>query len=318
MDFDDDGVLDFISGCYDPGDIYLFRGLGGGEYEAGVVLRDRAGIPLVHHPEQRKLADELQADPEADPEETIHARVASFGSWPATVDWDGDGDLDLLIGSFGGRVFLRVNAGTRSEPVFDETCDPIEAGGEPLRVNGHANPAVADWDGDGLWDLVVSAADGSVGWYRNAGDAGHPRLEPRVELVEAKAEGKFLTRRLEPREPIAPGVRAQICVTDYDGDGWVDLILGDLQAIERLRELTPAERAEFEALLAREEEIAARYENASEDEFEAIEAALEEVREERRAYLQGPFPDSPLGPVHSFVWLFLRDASGPPPAARGR
>jgi len=28
VDYDDDGILDFISGSYDPGDIYLFRGLG--------------------------------------------------------------------------------------------------------------------------------------------------------------------------------------------------------------------------------------------------------------------------------------------------
>ena len=35
MDYDNDGILDFISGSYDPGDLYLFRGEGKGKLQAG-------------------------------------------------------------------------------------------------------------------------------------------------------------------------------------------------------------------------------------------------------------------------------------------
>ena len=50
MDFDNNGTLDMISGSYDPGDIYLFRGLGNGEYAKRELLKDENDIPLVHHP----------------------------------------------------------------------------------------------------------------------------------------------------------------------------------------------------------------------------------------------------------------------------
>ena len=118
MDYDADGILDFISGSYDPGDLYLFRGLGKGKYAKVEKLLDKAGVPLVHHPVQLAKYHRLKQDPKADKNESIQARVASFGSWVTPVDWDGDGDLDLLIGSFSGKLFLRVNEGTRAEPAF--------------------------------------------------------------------------------------------------------------------------------------------------------------------------------------------------------
>lgn len=306
MDFDDDGILDFISGSYDPGDLYLFRGLGDGRYAAVELLRDADGVPLVHHPEQLKEYQRLSGQKDADDDKSIQARIASFGSWPATVDWDGDGDLDLLIGSFSGEVWLRINEGTRAVPSFSPTSERIDAGGASIKVTGHANPAVADWDNDGRWDLVVSSSDGSVGWYQNSGTATKPTLGARRLLVEAKAENKFLKRTLEAGDPVTPGVRAQICVTDYDGDGWLDLVLGDFQSIERLRTLSDEERAEYDALVAREAEVGSRFEDADDASMDAIQAELESIADEKRAYLEGPKAKSQMGPIHSFVWLFRR------------
>ena len=60
MDYDADGILDFISGSYDPGDLYLFRGLGKGEYAARELLRDENDVPLVHHPKDLVIYHDLK------------------------------------------------------------------------------------------------------------------------------------------------------------------------------------------------------------------------------------------------------------------
>jgi hypothetical protein len=227
VDFNGDGKLDFISGSYDPGDLYVFRALGKGEFAAGEKILDAGGLPLVHHPKELAEYERRRKTEKADNEGLLRVRVASFGSWPMPVDWDGDGDLDMLIGSFGGGVFRRENVGTREKPVFATASIAVEVSGMPLNVKAHADPFAADWDGDGRWDLVVGAGDGSVDFYRNEGTDKEPRFASRRELVPAKSDSKFFSQTPAAGSTPTPGARAQIFVTDYDGDGRLDLLVGD-------------------------------------------------------------------------------------------
>jgi hypothetical protein len=124
----------------------------------------------------------------------------------------------------------------------------VKVGDKPLRTTGgqHANPVAVDWDEDGLWDLVVGAADGGVYWYRNSGQPAKPAFEPPVALVP-KHEGISYNELLEPGEEPRPGIRAQIAVTDYDGDAKLDLLLGDFCTNLHVRnDLTPQERRAFD------------------------------------------------------------------------
>ena len=226
-DLDGDGRLDLISGSYDPGEIYLFRSLGRGKFSARETIKDKAGRPILKESDQKFPSN-------------------SFGSWPTITDWDDDGDLDLLVGTSDGLIFLRRNEGTRTSPAFAVRNEWVQVGLKPLRVSGHASPVATDWDGDGLWDLVVGAYDGGVYWYRNAGRRGHPAFDRPVALVPKHVGGDGYSELLEAGQDPKPGFRSQVAVADYDGDGKLDLLLGDFSRILHLKpNLTSAERRAF-------------------------------------------------------------------------
>ncbi len=140
------------------------------------------------------------------------------------VDWDGDGDVDLLVGARHGEVFLLRNNGTRKKAKFARP-ERLEAGGAPLKTpHGDAGPHAADWDGDGDVDLLVGDDRGSVILFKNVGTRKVPRLAQGVVLLPGKG-GRFVEKRCRTNEMCA--MRAKPWVVDWNGDGAMDLLVGD-------------------------------------------------------------------------------------------
>ena len=141
VDWDNDGVLDVI--CGDGGDdtggrVYLLHNTGS---NAAPVFPSAQAIPNVN--------------------------VGAYGrASPTVVDWNGDGDKDLLVGETYGKVYYYENTGTDSSPSFT-SGQPLKAGGSTLSVGYYARPTVADWNSDGTPDLLVGSYDGKV-WYFQA------------------------------------------------------------------------------------------------------------------------------------------------------
>jgi hypothetical protein len=246
--FDGDGILDLVSGSYDPGELYLFRGLGNGRFAAREVIRDRSGKPIRKVPTQK-------------------AKVESFGSWVTLVDWNDSGKLDILVGTFDGMMFLRRNVGTRTKPVYSEVNEWVMVGNKKLRVpdGEHANPVIADWDGDGLWDIITGSADGGVYWYRNIGKKGEPRFAAPVALVP-KHDGIGYDEPLAPDQGPRPGIRSQIAVVDYDGDGKLDLLVGDFCTYLHTKpDLSPEQRQKFLETKKQRDQIAAQMRASMDD-----------------------------------------------------
>jgi hypothetical protein len=124
---------------------------------------------------------------------------------PVLVDFDGDGDLDLLVGEATGELTLVRNEGTPREPRFVRVTDRLG----DIDVGRRSAPAVVDLDGDGLLDLVIGRETAGIAAFRNAGSATEPLYEP------------------WPFEIPLPANATPVFV-DLDGDGRLDLVAGGI------------------------------------------------------------------------------------------
>ena len=224
VDLNGDGIRDFISSSYDPGYCYYFRGLPDHKFAAPVELKDQAGEPVQSFVKPKQ-------------------NFQSFGSFYTPVDWDNDGDFDLLIGCFDGHLKLRINEGTAEKYAFATNNQTVEAGGKPLEVEKHCCPVVVDWDQDGLWDLLAGSDEGSVTWFKNVGSKTAPEFATGEILVPKHAGSgtNGYNQVIWNENGIHPGIRAQIEVVDYNRDGKLDLILGDFTTAYDFRKTLPKE-----------------------------------------------------------------------------
>jgi hypothetical protein len=325
-DLDGNGIVDLLSNSYDPGYAYLFRGRPGNTFAAREEIHDKADVPVRYAPKQKRP-------------------VQSFGAFYEAVDWDADGDLDLLIGGFGGDLKLRINEGSATSPQFAVDNVDVQTAGGPLHVDKHLCPVVADWDGDGLWDIVAGCDDGSVTWFRNVGKRGAPAFAAGQTLV-ARHEGDNGYNVVSwDKAKVVPGIRSQPEVFDFNGDGKLDLLVGDFYtAYDFKPDLTDDQKIEVGKLIQDNADsgkaMAAKFEKMRKDFIarypgdaingdeaqkdwsaqykalrESLEAKQSEAQEKFFAVKVRPFLASThhdrddafnLAPAHGHVWVFIR------------
>jgi hypothetical protein len=165
---------------------------------------------------------------------------AGYGSKLHVTDWDGDNDFDFLIGTFFGDVVLFENTGNNLQHKFEKKMgvpryvDPrftaptshrlpqLELGRNKITLGNYMAPWVADWNDDGKPDLLLGEGTYSANSVRllvNAGTRNNPRfIEDKVYFL-AYGEG---------HEHLTPAV------TDYNGDGIDDMIMGTRKGDFRL------------------------------------------------------------------------------------
>ena len=220
VDFNGDGFLDIVCGDED-GRVALLENTG----------KTVDGMPQFLPPRYfRQMAQDVK-----------------FGALctPYAVDWDGDGLEDLIVGDSAGYVgFIKNLGGTPTRwaaPVYLSAGNKLirEEAGPSGSIQGPAEAkwgysilSVADWDGDGLPDLMTNGIWGKIVWYRNIGTRTAPKL----------AVGQPVELALPPGTPAPypawnwwkPAGRELVTqwrttpqMIDWNGDGLMDLVMSD-------------------------------------------------------------------------------------------
>ena len=189
---------------------------------------------------------------------TQQADLVKFGalSTPCAYDWDGDGRQDIITGNSAGEIAFIRNLSGGENPAWDAPRF-FTVNGAPIRIQAGENgsiqgPAerkwgytvlsVADWDGDGLPDIIVNSIWGKIEWFRNLGSKDGLKLAPAQPVrVAWESEAPKPAWNWWTPEPgtLVTQWRTTPVAMDWNGDGLTDLIVldqeGYLAYYERFR-----------------------------------------------------------------------------------
>ena len=261
MDYDGDGDLDLLVACPDKpsNGVYYFEnpsrdpkvkmpvfkpGIRLGKTTHNFQVSYVDGKPRILKPGYEIPRDEKSGQFDFDgkhqkifPTGNVHPRNVRGNMW-RYVDYEGDGDHDLIIGvgdwtDYGwdhaydsqgrwrngplhGHVYLIENQGSDAQPKYVDTPKMLHAGGGEIDVYGWPSPNFADFDGDGDLDLLCGEFLDGFTYFENLGSRETPNYAAGRKLTAD--DGKPLAMDLQMITPTA---------IDWDQDGDLDLIVGD-------------------------------------------------------------------------------------------
>lgn len=221
FDWDRDGDLDLIVGDED-GRVALVENSG--------MLSDQ--VPQFRPPRYfQQQADDVK----------FGALATACG-----FDWDGDGDDDIIAGNTAGYLaFIENISPAGEEGTVWAAPQKLQADGKTIRIQagpngsiqgpaeakwGYTTQTVADWNHDGLPDLIVNSIWGKVHWYRNIGERSAPRLA-KAEPIEVEWPGTTPKPAWIWWTPVGKELVTQWRTTpvaiDFNRDGLTDLVMLD-------------------------------------------------------------------------------------------
>jgi hypothetical protein len=192
---------------------------------------------------------------------------------PAFGDLDGDGDADMMMGGFDGKLhyFQNIAASGAIAHFVLTSANFKNSFGRVIDVGDYAVPQIFDMDGNGTNDLVIGGRTGKLAYYRHSGTTPIPVMDSITHFfgnVKVSLPGYFtgysyphvfkqggVTNMLVGTESgyirrynnidgnlsgiftmadstflnIFEGNRVAPNTADVNGDGFIDLIVGNYQ-----------------------------------------------------------------------------------------
>ena len=160
-----------------------------------------------------------------------------FYSTPVVADLTGRGRADLLIGNGNGNIeYWQQNVVNGADYTKIGNLKLTSSTGTDIKATNFAKPTVSDIDGDGLLDLLVGTGTGRrIARYEQTA-AGAVTFTQLANLQSGAAD--LTTGDNYPRPTIA----------DLDGNGKLDLLVGDLSGVIKRYEATTLNGTAFTAL----------------------------------------------------------------------
>jgi predicted neuraminidase len=208
-DFDGDGDLDLLCGEFLDGFTYFENSGTRSEprYGVGRKLNGSDGNPLVMHVEMIT---------------------------PTALDWDRDGDLDLIVGDEDGRVALVEHTGEvrAGFPLFNQPVY-FQQEADTLKFGSLSTPFVIDWDGDKQEDILCGNTAGNIAFFKNMGMAEDNLPKWAAPALLEVAPGKPFRVLAGPNGSIQGPCEAKwgytsLSSADWDGDGKLDIVYNSI------------------------------------------------------------------------------------------
>ena len=162
---------------------------------------------------------------------------------PVSVDWDGDGIDDLVVGNAAGELVFFKNLTGGPDPSWSAP-QLMTSGGKVLRIMagyngsiqgpverkwGYTAPSVADWDGDGKLDVVMNDIVGKIRWYKGDGSLNlSEAMDVKVAWDGPAPKPEWNWWNPGPEDFVTQW-RTTPFVIDFNADGLNDIIMLDTE-----------------------------------------------------------------------------------------
>lgn len=218
VDFNGDGHIDLLVGDED-GRVAFLKNTG----------RVKKNMPIFEDPIYLK-------------QKALYVKFGAL-STPCSVDWDGDGNPDIIAGNSAGNICFIKNITGNGDPEWAEPM-LLQVDGKDIHIIagkngsiqgpaeekwGYTTLSVADWDGDGKSDIIVNSIWGEIIWYKNTGNLTQLEGPYKVKVdwgTEPTPKPSWNWWNPEKTDLVTQWRTTPVAI-DWNKDGLMDLIVLD-------------------------------------------------------------------------------------------